>query len=787
MYFESQGGALAALSLKPLRRFIARRFISSAMPPQELVGYRRLIASLFSTPTALIPGILVSCLISFLCWRSDGDPRFAVFTALAVVTAALRLRTLRRYRCCDHSADDRKRTRAWDVEYMLGATIMSLVVGLNGFFAFVSPVTTSLQMLVVAVNVGIGSGFIARNAARPYFALAQFSLFVAPIAVAMIMSNDVYQEWTGWLLVLYIAVNVSIVFNIHRNLVDLTRAKTTADYLSTQLQRRNVTLDAALNTLPHGAALFNDEKRLLVANARHSALYGLPSEIGHPPFDEMLARLVQSGVVDRIAAQALEQAYLSSVETRAPMKVETLTKAGAHLIVRFNPSSDDGILMFTEDATARKTAEAEVQRLARYDTLTGLPNRHEFARRLTQAFADLADGGPHFALLFLDLDGFKRINDTRGHEIGDGLLVEVAKRLKRFKSQTTMICRLGGDEFAAVCACGTDAAIRLAEEIGAALEEPFAIGNHVTRISVSIGVAFAPEHASNSKELLRYADIALYRAKAQGRGIALVYDAAMAEELTLRLSLEGELMAALAVDAFELHFQPIVDLTSGDVVSYEALARWPHPTRGYVPPGVFIPIAEQTGMIDQLGCFAIREACAIASGWDPSISVNVNVSVLQFRNPGLLVGCVRNAVAANYIAPYRLILEITESVFIDAMEETIDTIEQLKEIGVRFALDDFGVGYSSLSLLSRLPFSIVKIDRSLTKDIAGSTAAFAIVEAVCALAKRLELTVVVEGVETREQQLAVRLTGAERAQGWLFGRPEPAAKIAAAARRVSAA
>jgi len=779
--------ATKARGLKSTCRRLALALEASSPPTRDLASYRAIITSLFASPEALIPGVLTCWLTPYICWRETGDDRFAVLFGLAVFIGLLRIGSLYRYRRLSHSQDDRRTTRRWDRQFILGATLMSLVSGINGYLLFTQSANFSAQILVITVNMGIGSGYIARNAARPLFALLQLFLFLAPIAAALVTSPAPYYVWTGWLLCLYILVNVSIVFQIHRQIVRMATARKTADWLSAQLQRQNQTMETALDTMPHGAAMFDANLRLAVANARHFALFGTPPDLENLTFPAMQMHLLRVGVISSESARKLGEAYRASFEKRAATQVELATNAGAHLIVHFHPSSADGILMFTEDATARRKAEAEVHRLARYDMLTGLPNRHEFSRRLAQAFEELGRGGPAFALLYLDLDGFKRVNDTLGHDAGDRLLVEVSQRLKREKSPETMICRLGGDEFAAFCPLERAAAIKLAHEIAASLQDPFLIGTAVSRVGVSIGVAFAPEHGANAEELLRHADIALYRAKAEGRGAALVYDDAMAEQLTERLSLEADFTAALAADAFELHFQPIVDLSSGAVVSFEALARWRHPTRGLVSPSVFIPIAEQNGSIDRLGSFAIRKACAIASEWDPSTSVSVNVSVLQFRNPDRLVDCVRSSLAAHGLAPQRLVLEITESLFIEEFEETINTIQRLKEIGVLFALDDFGVGYSSLSLLSRLPFSIVKIDQSLTKDVATNTTSYAIVEAVCALAKRIGLTVVVEGVETCEQQVAVRLTGADRGQGWLYGRAEPATALPHAAIKASAA
>ncbi len=528
----------------------------------------------------------------------------------------------------------------------------------------------------------------------------------------------------------------------------------------------------------HGLAMFDENLQLAVANERHYALFSLKEPSALKSFAATERHLVRSHLISRNDAVSLYSACRQSLAERRALEVELVTSEGSNLIISFTPAVEGGVLMLTEDATERRSAEAKIERLARFDTLTGLPNRHEFGQRLSCAFEALAKGGPSFAVFYVDLDGFKRVNDTLGHEVGDELLVEVSKRMHRKRDAEAVISRLAGDEFAAIHLMNNpETIVNIAQEIAAALKEPFCLRNNTVRISASIGVAFAPEHGSTPETILRHADIALYRAKANGRGVTVVYDESMAAELTERLVLETDLAAAAAESAFELHYQPICDLATGKVVSYEALMRWPHPTRGYVPPNIFIPIAEQTGRIEQIGCFAIRQACADVATWQEDISVCVNVSVLQFRNPNVLIECVKNALASNRLDPRRLTLEITESLFIDEFEATLRTIESLKALGIRFALDDFGTGYSSLSNLSRLPLYIVKIDQSLSRDINFNTTSYAVVEAVCALAKRIDLIVVVEGIESQAQKLAIQSIGADRAQGWLFGRPEPARRV----------
>jgi diguanylate cyclase (GGDEF)-like protein len=758
-----------------LRQLIVRFIQATYLPARELTCYRKLTGSLFACAGSMIPGLLVCSLTAFLCWLETRDQIFAVMTMVVALIGLFRVGLLYGYRRHDPAVDTWKETRRWDLAYMVSATLMSAAMGLNGFFALIHSESPSLHMLVVGVNIASGSTYIARNAARPFFAMMQLVLFSLPFAGLVLLSDKLVYIVLGWLSIVYLMVNVTVVFNIYRNLIESIKAKETSDWLTAELRRQNESLGLTLNTMPHGVAMFDKDMNLRVANDRHYALFRLP-RAEKQTFASMQHHLMRTQLLPREAMLSLRNACQASFTRQSETRAEIITHGGSHLVVHFNPSPEAGILMFTEDATARKNAEAEVERLARYDTLTGLPNRHELNLRLAQAFNELRNGGSIFALLYLDLDGFKRINDTLGHASGDALLIEVSKRLKcKIVSQTEFF-RLGGDEFAAICLADRDESIGLARSICEAMKEPFVTKSHVSRIGASIGVAFAPEHGTNSEELLRKADIALYRAKAKGRGLAMVYDTAMAEEFTDRIRLEADLTDALTDGSFEFHFQPIVDVESGQVVSYEALARWRHPERGYVPPDVFIPIAEQTGAIHQLGCLAIREACAAAAGLDPAVSICVNVSVLQFRDPKLLLESVQNSLSAYKLEPHRLTLEITESLFIDEFEEAIATIDKIKALGVNFSLDDFGSGYSSLSLLSQLPLSIVKIDQSLTRNVVTSTASYAILEAICALAKSIGLIVVVEGVEKREQHLALRFAGADRAQGWLFGKPEPLPK-----------
>lgn len=426
---------------------------------------------------------------------------------------------------------------------------------------------------------------------------------------------------------------------------------------------------------------------------------------------------------------------------------------------------------------ARDRGKQQIQHLAHHDTLTGLPNRALFAIELERALAR-ASRGEKAALLYLDLDHFKRVNDTLGHSRGDELLRQAADRLRLCVRDTDVIARLGGDEFAVVQTLlhrPSDAAA-LAVRMNEALQPPFLLGNQEVAVAVSIGIAIAPEDAIDPEQLVKKADLALYAAKASGRGAYHFYEAALDARLKARQQVEFDLRLALAEEQFELYYQPIVDLKSGEVTCCEALLRWHHPVRGMVSPLEFIPVAEECGLIGAIGQWALRQACMAAASWPYGISVAVNLSSSQVR-PDTLVLQVAAALAASGLAPDRLELEVTESVLMQDTSDTLATLHHLRELGVRIAMDDFGTGYSSLSYLRTFPFDKIKIDKSFIDHISDKDDCVTIVQAVTMMAQRLNMTTVAEGVETDAQRLKLTELGCTEMQGYLVSRPRPAEEL----------
>jgi diguanylate cyclase (GGDEF)-like protein len=411
--------------------------------------------------------------------------------------------------------------------------------------------------------------------------------------------------------------------------------------------------------------------------------------------------------------------------------------------------------------------------------LTGLPNRTQFGKRLEDAL-DWVGRGQQLAVLFLDLDHFKTVNDTLGHFIGDELLKAIAERLRGCIRDGDLVGRLGGDEFAIVQTgiARTEDVSALALRIQEAVTEPYDLGGIQTVADVSIGIALAPGDAADAAELMKRADMALYQAKSEGRSRYRFFEPAMDAAMKARRKLDTELREALVNDEFELIYQPVVDLHSGEVAGVEALLRWHHPSSGLIGPDEFISIAEESGLIIPIGEWVIRRACSDAARWPDHIRVAVNLSPVQFRSP-LLTMTIVNALSESALLASRLELEITEDVLLKDNSETLATLEHLRGLGIGIVMDDFGKGYSSLNYLRRFPFDKVKIDRSFITDIAaGHDGSCAIVQAVVGLAASLKLSATAEGVETQEQLDFVRAAGCAQYQGYLFSKPKPAKEIA---------
>jgi diguanylate cyclase (GGDEF)-like protein len=555
--------------------------------------------------------------------------------------------------------------------------------------------------------------------------------------------------------------------NFEATVAELDRRKAE---LSEQIRR----FDVALENMSQGLAMYDGDQRLLVCNKRFGQLYNLPPELVQPGIT--LRQIVAYRIANGIYAGASPQEYMS--ERTAPVTVATdsiheLSDGRAIAIAR-RPMAGGGWVTTHEDITERRRAEARIAHMARHDALTDLPNRAFLAERLEQAVA-CANRGELVAMHVFDLDRFKHVNDTLGHFAGDKLLKCVGERLRSVVRDTDSVARIGGDEFAIVQVAlkgPADASI-LAERIIEAISAPYDIDGHQAVVGASVGIAIGPVDGDNSEQLMRSADLALYRAKGDGRGTYRFFEPEMDARMKARRALEADLIKGLTAGEFELHYQPLVDLRSNEITGCEALIRWRHPEKGIISPGEFVPLAEENGFIVPLGEWVIRQACLTAAGWPGPLKVSVNLSPAQFRNSSL-ASVIVGALGAAGLAPNRLELEITETVLLANSEANLATLNQLRSLGVRMALDDFGSGYSSLAYLQKFPFDRIKIDRCFVKEIGACTSSRNIVRAMAAMANGLGMATTAEGVETEEQRAAVVSEGCSEMQGYLFSRALPA-------------
>lgn len=562
---------------------------------------------------------------------------------------------------------------------------------------------------------------------------------------------------------------------IHQDVTEKKKVEHALIESTDALEHSNARFTAALQNMSQGLCMVDASQRILVANERYRQIYDLPQELTKPgtTLSEVLAFLCESG--NYIGPAPTE--YLAA-QLNNQTDIEKLGNGRVVLILRH--AMEDGCWLTThEDITERWRNEARVSFMAHHDALTGLANRAALIEKIEDACARHRRREEVFTVLLLDLDRFKQVNDTFGHPAGDELLKQVALRIKGIMQETDVLARLGGDEFAIVQlndADQSDAAADLAMRIIRQIGEPFSIDEQIVNIGASIGIALAPEHGIHADDLLKMADLALYHAKSLGRNRYAFFEPALGQAVMEKHVLENDLRRALAQNEFEVHFQPIVDIKTLKMNSAEALVRWRHPEKGLIPPDQFIPLAEETGTILQIGEWVLHVACNEAAKWPSSVKVAVNLSAVQLRNSSLLdyIMCV---LVETGLAPERLELEITETALIEHGAECLALLKKLKNLGITVALDDFGTGYSSLNQLTMFPFDKIKIDKSFTKGMTNRADCAAIISAVLALAHSLDIQTTAEGVESVEQLRILHLAGVSSVQGFLIQRPCPASEL----------
>jgi len=537
-------------------------------------------------------------------------------------------------------------------------------------------------------------------------------------------------------------------------------------------------LHTILDNMSQGVLLFDADARMLVCNDRYIAMYGLPQEAcrpGHTLRDLLKFRVAVGTFSDDLEDYATR--ILETVREGKSFSNTVKMKDGRVILISNRPTSDGGWLALHDDITERQRADEQIAHMARHDALTDLPNRVMLRERLQHELKRVKRG-ECLAVLCLDLDQFKSVNDTLGHPIGDELLKLVADRLRGCTREPDTIARLGGDEFAIIMTQmkdPTDAA-NLSRRIRASIVRPYQVDGHQIITDISIGISIAPIDGTEPDILLKNADMALYGAKADGRGTYRFFEPDMNTRMKERRDLEMDLRKALQNKEFELYYQPLVTLQTNEISAFEALLRWHHPSRGLISPAEFIPIAEETGLIIPLGEWVLKTACRETANWPDHVKVAVNLSPSQLNNRNL-VKVVTEALDESCMPARKLQLEITESVLMQNTFSTLATLHELRKLGVQIAMDDFGTGYSSLSYLRSFPFDKIKIDRSFIQDLANGAEPLAIVHAVAGLANCLNMISTAEGVETQQQLETLQAIGCTEMQGYLFSQARPAKDV----------
>jgi diguanylate cyclase (GGDEF)-like protein len=753
--------------------------------PAEVLAV--LINDLYSVLGSFAIGATTAALVcGIVAWRT-GTPSLMIITlATAGVAAARVLLTIGYRKHKPTNTADAAALHYWERWYAIGASAYGACLGTMCFMALVFTDEPIGHLLLVANAVGFTGGTTARNSSRPPIAVAQVSFVLLPIAVGSALRPGLSYVLLSALTLLYYLATIEIAQYLGGNRLRLLLATEEKSRLARSLAEQNLRFDTALANMPHGLCMFDEHLRLLVWNKRFCEIYRIAPEnlSAGMRAREVFELSAGSGSDPGLNVAEMTAELAARIANRRVIEGKRHLANGRVVVLSHQPMANGGAVVIFEDVTVREQAEARARFLATHDELTRLPNR----ATLSQAIDDAVKLGRRydqkFAVMFVDLDRFKIINDTLGHLAGDYLLAEIADRLKRCVRESDVVARVGGDEFVILLRAVSDSQhiSLVARKVLAAILKPLIIHGQECRVTASIDISRFPSDAKDEESLIKNADAAMYAAKEDGCNNFLFHSPEIKSQSIERLMLETSLRRALERGELVLYYQPKRDLIRGSISGVEALLRWQHPDLGLLPPSRFIPLAEETGLIVPIGRWVIETACCQNMRWQqqglPAMRIAVNLSPRQFSDPSL-VHHIGAALEKSGMPPQLLELEITESMVVQNVERTVRVLTAIKNLGVILAIDDFGTGYSSMSLVKKFPIDVLKIDRSFVRGIASGSDDKAIADAIIALGRALNLTIVAEGVETAEQEAVLRAHDCDEVQGYLISKPVPAEEFAA--------
>jgi diguanylate cyclase (GGDEF)-like protein/PAS domain S-box-containing protein len=753
-------------SVPPPSRTIAN---NESLPPEI---YLPLVDSLYRDGRTLVVGTLLVTGHIFLTFWKTHEILILYCAAAFILLACARGLMMRAYDRARSTVTNVEIGRRWEHRYVVGASASCALLGLWCFLSFAWTSDPYAELVSYSVTVTYATGIFGRNFANVRFVIVQILCAWVPMTAALLIyGNPLYWIFAALFFPSVFAIRF-IAERLRRTLLD---AVITSRDMSLLAKR----FDTALNNMPHGLCMFDSKQHIVVANRKLNQLLGLSQDFEPKglALHDLAHRVVKAGLISDANAQNLIDGLAARLSRRDDSAFAVDTENKRTLEFTAQPMESGGMVILVEDITERKIAEAKINHLARFDALTGLPNRAVLRASMERAL-DAWRPDNMCAVHFVDLDQFKQVNDTLGHTRGDMLLQAVAERLQAGVRDAEVISRFGGDEFVVLQApiVSLDDGEALAARILRALDGTYDLDGHKVVVTASIGIAVATDRI-DPDQFLRNADMALYQAKADGRGRWCWFEAGMEAKAQARRNLELDLRTALESEEFELYYQPLLNVKTKRIQACEALLRWPHRERGMVSPAEFIPVAEEMGLIVEIGNQVLYRACLECRRWPGDTSVAVNISSTQFERSNV-PALVRETLAATDLAPNRLEIEITESTLLQDTKRTRADLHQLAELGVKISLDDFGTAYSSLSYLHSFPLHKVKIDQSFLRGVGDDPRQLTLLRGITRLSAQLGLQVVVEGVETPDQ---LELLGAEdsidEVQGFLLSKPMPAADL----------